>query len=322
VLYIPRGIVLNLRQLKYFIRIVDLGSLSRAAEALHIAQSALSHQMSQLEASLEAELLTRTSKGVAPTEAGKRIYKHAQTILKQIEDAKLSVKADDDHSTHSVSGVVSIGLPLSFVQSYALPIYLDVQRCYPKITLQIHETLSGTALEWVKNGRLNIGIAFDEENLDGLSATPIVEEELFLMVNSISPLTAKNSITLQELSDIPLVLPSIDQGVRSQVERALNAYGDCSTIIGLQANSLTLMKQATVEGLAGTVLAWASAQSEISSGLLHAIQITHPKLSRVAALCVSATLPQSVASKCVLRVVADAIRQTVLKADWPGVRVL
>jgi DNA-binding transcriptional LysR family regulator len=53
-----------------------------------------------------------------------------------------------------------------------------------------------TALEWVKNGRLNIGIAFDEENLDGLSTNPIVEEELFLMVNSVSPLAARKSITL------------------------------------------------------------------------------------------------------------------------------
>jgi LysR family transcriptional regulator, nitrogen assimilation regulatory protein len=313
---------LNLRQLKYFVRIVDLASVSRAAQALHIAQSALSHQIAQLEASLEVELLHRSSKGVTPTDAGNRFYKHAQAILQQVEDAKIAAKASVKGQSHEVSGVVSIGLPLSFVQCFAMPIYIAIKTRYPKIILQIHETLSGTTLEWVKNGRLNIGIAFDEANLDGLHTTPIIEEELFLMVSSFSKLSHQDSITLQDLSDVPLVLPSIEQGVRAQVERALNAYGDCSAIIALQANSLTLMKQAAVAGLAGTVLAWPSAHTEITAGQLHPIKIVFPTLTRTAVLCVSETLPQSVACKGASSTIIEAIHETIAKETWKGVRVI
>lgn len=82
---------MNLRRLKYFVKIVDIGSLTQAAEVLHIAQPALSQQVATLEGEMDQQLLIRTKRGVTPTEAGKILYTHARTILRQCEQAQLAV---------------------------------------------------------------------------------------------------------------------------------------------------------------------------------------------------------------------------------------
>ncbi|ACT06371.1 HTH-type transcriptional regulator CatM [Dickeya dianthicola] len=91
---------MNLRRLKYFVKIVDIGSLTQAAEMLHIAQPALSQQVATLESEMEKQLLVRSRRGVTPTEAGKILYSHAQTILNQCEQAK--------HAVNGVRQTVSV----------------------------------------------------------------------------------------------------------------------------------------------------------------------------------------------------------------------
>jgi len=82
---------MNFRRLKYFVKIVDIGSLTQAAEVLHIAQPALSQQVATLEGELNQQLLIRTKRGVTPTGAGKILYTHARAILRQCEQAQLAV---------------------------------------------------------------------------------------------------------------------------------------------------------------------------------------------------------------------------------------
>ena len=82
---------MNLRRLKYFVKIVDIGSLTQAADVLHIAQPALSQQLATLEGEVRQQLLVRTKRGVTPTEAGKVLYRHAQLILRQCDQARVDM---------------------------------------------------------------------------------------------------------------------------------------------------------------------------------------------------------------------------------------
>ena len=93
---------MELRQFKYFVAIVDCGSLSRAAQQLFIAQSALSKQMAELEGELGTQLLLRSRNGVAMTEAGKVFYEYAQGITKQVRDARAAVHV----AAESVAGKI------------------------------------------------------------------------------------------------------------------------------------------------------------------------------------------------------------------------
>lgn len=129
---------MNLRRLKYFVKIVDIGSLTQAAEVLHIAQPALSQQVATLEGEMDQQLLIRTKRGVTPTEAGKILYTHARTILRQCEQAQLAV-----HNVgQTLSGHVSIGLaPGTAASSVTMPLLQAVRAELPEVLVYLHATV-------------------------------------------------------------------------------------------------------------------------------------------------------------------------------------
>lgn len=108
---------MQLRQLVYFVRIVEIGSFSRAAQSLHVAQPALSQQIGQLEDELDVKLLTRSVRGVTPTDAGHAIYRHAQAILRQIDATQLIAA----QAGSGPAGKVTVGLPWTIASLLGLP---------------------------------------------------------------------------------------------------------------------------------------------------------------------------------------------------------
>jgi LysR family nitrogen assimilation transcriptional regulator len=314
----PGSPAIEIRQLRYFVRIVDLGSFSRAAGVLHIAQSALSQQVAALEAEVKASLLLRTTRGVQPTDAGRVLYQHAQLILQQEGDAKVAV----GESSAGPAGHVAFGLPLSLVPCLGLPIVEAVRRKYPGIRLQAMEELSGTILEWVKSGRLALGIAFDDGNLDGLSTVPLIEERLFLVLAPKSPLAHRKMVSLRELAQLDLVLPSTGQGVRARVDKALGEAGFGHARIAAEIDSLTILKQAAAAGIGPTILSWMSVEAEVLRGELVAIEIARPSIARVAHVAMLAASLRSRATQCVLEEARQAVHDAVQRPTWRGVRFL
>src|SRR6202166_4093792 len=143
---------MDLRQLRYFVGIVQAGSLSRAADQLHVAQSAVSHHLNSLESELDRQLLTRGPKGIILTEAGTVLYRHAEAILRHVESAKQEVVS----ALNVPSGRVSIGLPASATAILGHELFARVRSAYPQILLQLCDTKSSLLREWLVNGRVDI----------------------------------------------------------------------------------------------------------------------------------------------------------------------
>ena len=309
---------MELRQLRYFVRIVDMGSLSRASGVLHVAQSALSQQVAALESALNCALLERSTRGVSPTQAGRELYRHAKTLLKQAEDARAAVAS----CSSEPSGKVIIGVPLSLVAPLAMPIFEAVRSRYPGIKLVVHEELSGTILEWVKSGRLTLGIAFDDGNLDGLETMPLFEERLYLVVHPASPLARRKVVALKELAEIDLVLPGPDHGVRDRVERAMARAGLAPPRVIAEMNSLTMMKQAAQQGIGATILAWTSVQSEVVGRRLRAVEIVRPAITRTALMCHASASPKTRSTVLARAEAVQGVKAAIQHAAWRGVRFL
>ena len=139
---------MNLRRLKYFVKLVDIGSMTQAADVLHVAQPALSQQLATLEAELQQQLLIRTKRGVTPTEAGKVLYGHAQIILRQCEQAQLDINA----TGQALSGQVSVGLaPGTAASTLSLPLLRRVRERHPGILLYLNENFGTTLSELIMN---------------------------------------------------------------------------------------------------------------------------------------------------------------------------
>ena len=115
---------MDIKQLKYFISIADLGSMARASELLNIAQPALTQQIAKLEADLRARAFDRGTSGVKLTPAGEVLYRYAKSIIKQVDDARLACSHEDRHPT----GKVTIGIPGSTGKLLSVPLLQKLKK--------------------------------------------------------------------------------------------------------------------------------------------------------------------------------------------------
>jgi LysR family transcriptional regulator, nitrogen assimilation regulatory protein len=309
---------MELRQLRYFVAIVDHGSLSKAALVLHVAQPALTQQLRQLEEELGAQLLHRSAQGVLSTDAGKVFYEHALAILKQVSDARSAVT----QSTTRPSGAVTLGLPHSISGALALPLLMAARTRYPEITLQLTEELSGNLAEQLKSGRINLAVLFDDGQLGPFHSTPLVEEALMFICRTGSALApAGPEVALADALDTTLILPAQQQGVRPRIESVARSAG-LSLKQVIEINSIAILKSALLADMGATILPVAPLLAEVGSGALQARPLHSPAIARNVHLCASRNIPLTNAAAAVSRLVAQVTADLCDSGAWTGATLL
>ncbi|MRW91093.1 LysR family transcriptional regulator [Duganella sp. FT80W] len=302
---------MELRQLRYYVAIVDHGSLSRAALILHVAQPALTQQIRQLEQELGVQLLHRSAQGVLSTDAGKVFYEHAQAILKQVADARSAVA----QSAERPSGSVTLGLPHSISGALALPLLTATREHYPEITLQLTEELTGNLSEQLKSGRVNLAVLFDDGQLGQFSTTPLVEEELQFICRADAK--SEQSLTLEQALQATLILPGLQHGVRPRIESVARAAG-LSVDKVIEINSIAILKSALLADMGATILPSAPVLDELQRGSLRAYRIHDPAISRTVVLCSSRNIPLTNAASAIGRLVRQVSENLCAEGRWPG----
>jgi len=305
---------MELRQLRYFVAIVDHGSLSRAAVILHVAQPALTQQLRQLEEELGVQLLHRTAQGVLSTDAGKVFYEHAQAILKQVADARSAVA----QSAERPSGSVTLGLPHSISGALALPLLMATRAQYPEITLQLTEELTGNLSDQLKSGRVNLAVLFDDGQLSQFATTPLAEEELhFICRADAAYAKGEQSLTLAQALAATLILPGLQHGVRPRIESVAREAGlSLSNVI--EINSIAILKSALLADMGATILPSAPVLDELQRGALRAQRIHSPAISRTVVLCGSRNIPLTNAAAAISRLVRQVSDRLCADGSWPG----
>ena len=305
---------MELRQLRYFVAIVDHGSLSRAAKVLHIVQPALTQQLQQLEEELGATLLHRSAQGMQATDAGKLFYEHALAILKQVSDAKSAVAQSTDKPT----GTVALGIPQSASGALAFPLLTAVRAAYPDIVFQLTEELTGNLTEQLRSGRLNLAVLFDDGQLTHFATTPLVEEEMMFITRADSQFACKRkSTTLAKALQVPLILPSIQHGVRPRIEAVVRQHGlHIGQVIDI--TSIAILKSALLADMGATILPVSPLLAEIERGEMVACPISDVRLSRTVTLCASKNIPLTNAAMAVEKLVLEVTRELCLSQKWLG----
>jgi len=300
---------MNLRQLTYFVRVIEVGNITRAAEGLYVAQSALSQQIALLEDELGVQLLVRGAKGVQATSEGLLLYRHAQTILGQVDSTRSILARTADR----ITGSVSIALASSTARILALPLMRAVKRHYPAIVLEIVDIPSADLTLMVQQGRVDFSLSPDQETLTGISCTPLLVEELLLLVHP-SMRLPKGKISIETLARLPIVLPSPPNKLRTRVDHAfMQTRLPCHLFA--QASTAAILIPAVREGLAATILPYSAAHAEIQSGeiVLRHLDIA---LSREISLCVSNSVPMTPAVDAVINVIRTQIKTLIEDGTW------
>ncbi|MDB5893593.1 MAG: transcriptional regulator, LysR family [Rhodoferax sp.] len=312
---------MELRQFKYFLAIVENKSLSRAAEHLHVAQSALSKQLAELESELGVQLLSRSRHGVATTEAGRVFHEYAQGITKQVSDARAAVL----RSSETVVGSVVAALPQSVAATLALPLMRAVARRHPDIQFQLNEELTGNMAEQLVVGRVDIAIFTDTMPPRDIAFTPLVEEAFVLIHSPQDPQAPPpGDVSLAEAVARPLVLPSPQHGhcTRWIVDEALKRAGHAPQSIAAEINSVYVLKSAVEAGIGPTIMPLGLAQREVEEGRLVAHRIASADMVRVLGLCVSRHLPVTHAKLALCRLIGNVVRDLCESGQWSGARCL
>ena len=293
---------MNLTRLRYFVKIVDVGSLTQAADVLHIAQPALSQQLASLEGEMHQQLLIRSKRGVTPTDAGKILYAHAQLILRQCEQAQSDVQT----ASKALSGKVSVGLaPGTAASALALPLLRTVRERHPGIMLYLNENFGTTLSELIMNGRMDMAVLYGDRPIHGLRFTPLFKETLYLVSPPSSPLP-RDGITLCEAAQHALMLPRQYNAIRQYVDAACLALGIRPRVIA-EVESLSTLTDALSDELGATVLPKSIARLIANTTSAHTTPITAPAIEAPLALCRSTHLPLSVPAQAVMDIVLELV---------------
>ncbi len=227
---------MDLKQLEYFVHVAEFGSFTRAASFLSVVQSALSRQVRALEVELRQPLFERTGRGVTLTEPGKRLLAHGRGILQQVERARLDIESHRGEA----SGRVVIGLPPSVSRTLTGPLVSAFRERLPNATLCVVEGLSTYVLEWLAIGRVDCAVVYNVTPSAAVDLLPVLDEPLYLVSARATPGRGKlvgATVTLADVAEHQLVIPSRPHSIRMLLESALAAEGR-KVRIGLEIESV------------------------------------------------------------------------------------
>jgi LysR family transcriptional regulator, nitrogen assimilation regulatory protein len=310
---------MNLRRLKYFVKIVDIGSLTQAADVLHIAQPALSQQLATLEGEVRQQLLVRTKRGVTPTEAGKVLYRHAQLILRQCDQAQVDMVA----AGRGLSGAVSVGLaPGTAAATLALPLLRILRARHPGVLPYLNESYGSTLSELIMNGRMDLAVLYGGKvTVHGLSFLPLLREQLYLVGPKSLP-APPEVVPLRALAEMDLYLPRPYNVVRRLVDEAFIAAGMEPRVVA-EIESAGTLSAVIADGLGMSILPASMAREVVQAGSAWQSRIVEPVIEAPLALCQSDHLPLSEPAQAVKEILLElvaAMPGSLMAADDPGPR--
>jgi LysR family nitrogen assimilation transcriptional regulator len=258
------GVIVEIRQFEYFSAVVREGSLTRAAQAGHISQSALSKQMRSLERELGIDLLIRVPEGVRPTEAGRRLAAMCEEVLSYIEQMVPRVRA----VSNELVGTVTVGLSPSLFPVLAEHLQTTFRTQHPGLRLQLVEALPMFSTEWLETGRLDVGIFRRWPSLHEsprLNFVDIGSDDVVLVgTPGMLARHVGDLVTAQDLPSLPLALTP---GFRQIMCTRLDVTGQPARL-GTEIDSIHMVKALVVRGGFCAPLPLNFVRDEIAAGLL------------------------------------------------------
>lgn len=302
---------MDIRQLKYFVGVVEAGSFTKAAALLHVAQSALSLHVRQLEEGFGTQLLVRDRTGISVTASGTKLLERARTILREIRLTEMELT----NTVASPSGEVTIGIPSGAARVLSGPLLESVRNELPRISLKMIEGMTGPLEEWMAAGRFNLAVLYRTAESVG-RMTALAREEFCLVVPPDEP-PFEDEIPLADLHAFPLAVPMRNNNVRRSVADVVAQHG-CVLDVRFEVDSLSTIINMVMEGKAYSILAPSAIQREASQGQVRTVKIIDPVITRSVVLAVNPKDEQSPAVSAVRKLIPNVARTLIESRQWPA----
>ena len=306
---------MELRQLRYFVKVCELRSMGRAAIELGVVTSALSQQISRLEGELSTRLLQRSSTGVTPTDAGVAFLQQAQLTLRHADEA---VRAAQQAR---LSGHVSVGLAPTTASVLGLPLIREMRARYPDVRLHLVESLSGNLASMLQSRQLDLAVLFETATPRRWSIEPLLDEKLFVLAAvGLAQRPPGPKVRLAQLARVPLIMPSAGHGLRASLTSAF-ARARIEPLVVAEIDGLALLMDAVRAGLGATIQPGAAIARQPADDVLSS-QITDNHVGRRSLLVSLSDDELSPAALATRVVMADTARMLVREGRWAGASLL
>lgn len=269
---------MDLRQLEIFVKVAELASFSRAAEALFLTQPTVSEHIRTLEDELGVRLLDRLGRGAAVTKGGALLLSYAQRMLALSREARQAMESFQGR----MSGELLVGAS-TIPGEYILPALIGrFKEKFPDIAITLLIGGSQAVTEWVMEGRAEIGVVGARSTHRSIECRELMPDDIILIVGAAHPWHGRKQVTIEELRGEALLLRERGSGTRAALETALDAAGaDIATfhVVG-EMGSTQAIKQAVKAGVGVSLLSRRAVEEECRAGSLWSLRVKDLKITR------------------------------------------
>jgi LysR family transcriptional regulator, nitrogen assimilation regulatory protein len=301
----------ELKRLRYFVAVGELGSFTLAARQLGIAQPALSRHIRQLETECGMPLLWRNGRGAQLSDIGKIVCEHAKSLLDQVDRLESNLAA----AKGAPAGNVILGMPPSVCIILVEALFQRVRREYPGIKLHISEAFSGDLRDWLIAGRLDIGVLYNPGRMPHLIGHHLLEEDMFLCSAAAECDASRPAISLADAIKVPLILPSRPHGLRILVDNVCSEAQVTPDIV-LELDSMAAIKELVCRTDAATILPFCGVYHDVAKGHISARRIVSPTITRTLVIAETIRRPKTRATAAVVSCLREEVARLVAAGLW------
>lgn len=303
---------MDFKQLRAIVTVAESGSVTRAAQLLHVVQPAISRQITSLERELGVKLFVRTPEGMHPTQEGLTLVARARRILGEIERARAEIRPNREQ----VSGIVTVGILGSVESLLAGDLVSAVTAKHPDIELRLATAYSGNLQQWLDHGDLDMSLLYNLTTTQSVRVLPLLKDKLWAVASPDAGLTADKPVDLATVFRHPFVMPVAgEHGLRLLIDEA-RLTCDVEPQISAQANTMSLQTKLVRAGHGWTILPAPGIAEDVEAGRLSAAPLCSPEVIRSVGLALPRTGTTSPAAQAVADEVLRLVRATVADGRW------
>ncbi len=298
------------RQLRYFAAIQEEGSLARAAEREHVAISALSRHLANLEAELGTLLYVREPRGMRPTAAGLRLYEHARNILRAMSAAETDLRDEG----REVAGEVAVGMAYSAVKAIGVTLMQRVLADYPMVRLSLSESLSGSTLLHLLSSEVDLALVYNPPPDPRLRTQAVLQEDMVLLGRP-DIIGGTGPISFDEVLELPLIILRQGLSARALLDNA-TMRKRLEQRARLQMNSVSATAGSLLAGIGCAIGTSLFMQEHLEAGTLVSRPIVEPELVRTLYICEMSDRPATFALETIRQLCINLTLDAVATNRW------
>lgn len=304
---------MDVSQLITLVHVAELGSLSKAADRLHIVQPALSRQVRLLEEELGARLFERHGRGMTITPIGEKVLEHAVRVLAELE----AIRQSASEGRASFRGQIRIGMTPTVGKIITLPLMHHIRAAHPDLTLRFSEAFSGYLLDWLQRGELDLAVSYDPPPTKSLRVEPVLVEKLYLVTAPDPDLRPDRPVRFAELDGKEFVLPSPRHGLRAIFDHCAMSSGIAIRNV-VEAETMGAMIGLTSAGFGATIMPLAPLHRYLAAGRISVAPLIDPTPERRVVICFAADRAINPAAHYVAQVFRQRAADLVARGQWGG----